>query len=671
MADDFKFTAPRTNQPVEIGIPQPENPVEYPKLGKFLYLKFQIAKKEKDRLEVHPKWMRNYELHRGKHFKSMTSKWPLVPVNLAYMVVGRTKAHLTDNKPRFEIIAHDEDSEGQAPIMNTAANYWWKRTKQQLSLSDTIHNSELYGTTIEKSVFDPDMEGGLGDADNVVVDPFKFFPWPGVREIQRMPFFFEVEIFELVDIRRKWPKTGQAVKSDKQWSTLLGKARERIKAGTLANHRATDNLPNNFAPSGGHTTEGIERAMVIRCWMKDYAMEDIIEQQPVYDIPEGMNKQDYVNEFGVEPQLVGTQDVVTGEKYKYPGNIRCVHIANDGAVVLDDLKNPSINPNLPEEVTQNTYLWDKYPYQKSDSNTDTSNFWAFSVIEQIEILMKEINKKVSQIAAYIDKTVRPTLIIPNTLGIQDSDVSNLPGQKWFPNNPMMSQWIRYLQIPSLPSDFYNYLELLLKLVDILTGIHDVTEGRKPKGVSAASAIIALQEKAQTMHREKIRNLDLLLEERGRMFISHLQNWFTEERKLKLSGRTAEIIGSPFTTYRGSEMQGEYSFEVVPGSTMPKSMWARREQALQLYQGQAIDQKALLDEFDWPNRDEIIHRMQMGVIGQMLEKLQISGLVDAKTLQKIQFVLSLEEKDFKKLFQQLPTQGGGSTASGKAKSGAKK
>jgi hypothetical protein len=664
--DDLKFTAPNTNKLVEIGIPEEGSP----NLGRFLYQKFQIAKKEKDRLELHPKWMRNYELHRGKHFKSTNSKWPLVPVNLAYMVVGRTKAHLTDNKPRFEIVPHDEMTKEHAPVMNTAANSWWKRTKQQKSLSDTIHNSELYGSTIEKTIFDPDMEGGLGDTDNKVVDPFKFFPWPGVKDIQRMPFFFEIEIPELEEIIRNWSENGHQVKADKQWSTLVGKERERVKAGTLANRGLTDNLPNNYAPSGGITTEGINRAMVIRCWMKDYSMEDIVEQQPIYDLPEGMNAQDYLAELGQEPPVIGTEDVVTGQKYKYPGNIRCVHIANDGKVVLDDLKNPSINPNLPEEITQNTYLWDKYPYQKADSNTDTSNFWAFSSIEQIEILMKEINKKVSQIAAYIDKTVRPTLIIPNNLGIQDHQISNLAGQKWFPNNPIMSQYIRYLLVPPLPSDFYNYLELLLKLVDILTGIHDVTEGRKPKGVSAASAIIALQEKAQTMFREKIRNLDLLLEERGRMWISHFQNWYTEARKLKLSGRTAEIVGSPFTAYRGTEMQGEYSFEVVPGSTMPKSMWARREQALQLYGQRAIDQKALLDEFDWPNRDEIIHRMQMGIIGQMLEKLQIAG-IDPKILQQIQFVLSLEEKDFKKLFQQLPTQTGGNTASGKAKAGSKK
>ena len=100
------------------------------KLGKFLYNKFTICKQEKDRLNLHSKWMRNYELKRGRHFKTTNSKWPLVPINIFYIAVSRTKAHLTDSKPRFEIVAHDENSQEQAPIMNSAANNWWKRTMQ-------------------------------------------------------------------------------------------------------------------------------------------------------------------------------------------------------------------------------------------------------------------------------------------------------------------------------------------------------------------------------------------------------------------------------------------------------------------------------------------------------------------------------------------------------------
>lgn len=628
-------------------------------LGKFLWGKFNICKKEKDRLNLHSKWMRNYELKRGRHFKTTNSKWPLVPINIFYIVVSRTKAHLTDSKPRFEIVAHDESSQEMSPIMNSAANNWWNRTMQLKKMSDSIDNSETYGSTIDKMVFNPSLEGGKGDVETVVVDPFKLFPWPGVRELQKMPYFFEVDIMELEEIHRIWPESKGKIKPDAQFATnsLLGKERELVKAGTLADHRAQDNLPNNFAPSGGKVSElGINRAMIIEVWIKDFTMIDEEVEQPII-AEQRVTVQDEDELSTTFGQILDTgeiEEVDTGEVEmvktgrqlpKYPGFIRVVHFANEGALILDDVPNPSINPALPQEQTENTYLQDKIPYIKTDSNTDTSNFWAYSVIEQIEILGKEINKKISQVAAYIDKTVRPTLIMPKTAGIDEHMISNLPGQVWYPTNHVVSQFIRYMQIPSLPSDFYVYIDMLLRLVDNITGIQDVTEGRKPKGISAASAIIALQEKAQTMFREKIRNNDMALEEKGRMWISLAQNWYTEERTIRLSGRALETMGQ-FGGFRGTEMQGEFTFEVVPGSTLPKSLFVRLEQSVQLFNSGAIDQKALLEAFDWPGADEVIRRMSLGQLGLLVERLQIAGM-DPQTLQIIQQIGSMDEKQFNK------------------------
>lgn len=636
------------------------------KLGQFIWKKFQVCKKEKDRLNLHSKWMRNYELKRGRHFKTTNSKWPLVPVNIFYVVVSRTKAHLTDSKPRFEIVAHDENANEQAPIMNSAANNWWKRTQQLKKHADSIDNGETYGSTIEKMVFNPSLEGGKGDVEAVVVDPFKVFPWPRVRDIQKMPYFFEIEVMEIEEIERIWPESKGKVQPDMQFSssTLIGKDRDLVKAGTLHNFRATEgNLPNNYAPSGGHSTHSdIPRAMVIEAWIKDFTMVDEEVEQPVI---QGVFDPLTGQQVGDEP-TGEIETVKTGNKLpKYPGFIRVVHIANEGRVLLDDTPNQSINPVLPPEQTENTYLYDKIPYLKTDSNTDTSNFWAFSAIEQIEILGKEINKKISQVAAYIDKTVRPTLIMPKTAGIEQHMISNLPGQVWYPTNHLVSQFIRYMDVPSLPNDFYVYIELLLRLVDNITGIQDVTEGRKPKGISAASAIIALQEKAQTMFREKIRNYDMALEEKGRMWISLVQNWYTEERKLRLSGRALETQGQ-FGDFRGTDAQGEFTFEVVPGSTLPKSLFVRLEQSVQLFNAGAIDQKALLEAFDWPGVDEVIRRMSLGQLGLLLERLQVVGM-DDETLNIIQQVGSLDEKEFNKLAKEAGGQGGAGVEGGTSQS----
>lgn len=647
------------------GQPPPEG---HDKVGQWVWDNFIIAKDAKVKGNWHKKWLRNHELGRGKHFKHRDptkSKYPLVPVNLFHVVLATTRANLTDNKPKFDITPHSDMAKNKAPIMHRAATQWWKRTNQQGLLSLTVGNSEKYGTTVEKMLFDPSLEAGLGEIDTAIIDPFRFYPWPNIQDIQRMPRMFEIDVMQVEDILRQWPETSEKVTAEHTWADITGKDREDVRAGSVSQTRHSDNLPTNYSTGSGKDirVEGIKQALVIECWCKDYTMEPVFEDMPV------LMKDEFENEVLDEdrqpiPMIDDnlqpvTEQVQVGEKPKYPGFIRMIHITNDGKVVLDDMPNPSINPQMPDEAARQTYLYDKYPYLKSDSNTDETNFWGYSIFEQLEILVLEINKKVSQIAAFIDRTVRPTLIIPKIAGIEKHEVTNLPGQAWFPQNHIAAQFIRYLSIPNLPSDFYKYLELLLKLVDIISGIHDVTQGRKPAGVTAATAIMALQESAQTIFRDKIRNLDTLIEERGRMWVSLAQNWYTESRMVTMSGKDMMGPEGEFASFRGQDLppSGEFTFAVVTGSTMPKSIYAQREQAIQLYQAGAVDQREILEIFDWPNREEVIQRMSQGPLGQLLERLEQAG-APPEVMAAVEHVGSMDENEFKQAYQQSPAPLGG-------------
>lgn len=53
---------------------------------------------------------------------------------------------------------------------------------------------------------------------------------------------------------------------------------------------------------------------------------------------------------------------------------------------------------------------------------------------------------------------------------------------------------------------------------------------------------------------------------------------------------------------------QMTVEIEAGSSLPQSRLARREEANELFTAGAIDQESLLDTYDWPNRDEIIKRM---------------------------------------------------------------
>jgi hypothetical protein len=313
-------------------------------------------------------------------------------------------------------------------------------------------------------------------------------------------------------------------------------------------------------------------------------------------------------------------------------------------VVLDDVPNPSINPDLPRTLTSQCYLWDKFPFLKRLSYSDDISEYGLCIFEQIETLVIEVCKKLTQYGVHLERTCRNPLLIPN--GSMDQNIiNNLPARVW-PVTAGMSREIRFLDVPQTPNDLLAYIELCIKLVDMVTGITDVSEGRKPAGVEAASAIQALQEKAQIVYREKIRNNDLYLEEQGRMFISLGQNWYTETEHLRYEGKGAEQL----LAFKGTDYQGELAFHIESGSTLPRSRAVQQARTLDLAKAKpSFPNKILLKEMNIPNADEVAAQMDAGPMGMAMQKLQQSGLIPPEVLQTIENIVKMDDKSFKANF----------------------
>lgn len=108
---------------------------------------------------------------------------------------------------------------------------------------------------------------------------------------------------------------------------------------------------------------------------------------------------------------------------------------------------------------------------------------------------------------------------------------------------------------------------------------------------------------------------------------------------------------------------QMTVEIEAGSSLPQSRMARREEALDLYGAQAIDQEALLDSYDWPNRDEVMKRMAEAAKTQQEAEMQAK---QAESQQQMEMKrMELEAKtnmqqmgNDAKLQQQLQGQGQG-------------
>src|SRR5690606_4370639 len=121
-------------------------------------------------------------------------------------------------------------------------------------------------------------------------------------------------------------------------------------------------------------------------------------------------------------------------------------------------------------------------------------------VEQLEPIQRVLNILESR---FIDNA----RLMTNTVWVKSADagisadkITNEEGAVYTIQNPRA----RFERLPPAPLP-QHYFELYLQLqrnMETITGIHDVTQGRRPVGITAATAISLLQEAGQARIRDK-------------------------------------------------------------------------------------------------------------------------------------------------------------------------
>jgi hypothetical protein len=272
--------------------------------------------------------------------------------------------------------------------------------------------------------------------------------------------------------------------------------------------------------------------------------------------------------------------------------------------------------------------------------------------EQLEGLQIELNKSLSQLTLIKDRLSRLKIKNPQDSGVDNSEFTNAPGII-NPANSMVSEAIKYMDLPNVPfADLSAALSIYKDFFYLVAGTFELEQAQTPgREVIAYKAIATLLERAATMMRGKIRSYSKMIRVRGRMYLSHVMNWYTVERWISY-----EVEGEEMTSaIKGTEMIIPSKLNVISGSTLPRSKIQEREEAMQLYESQAIDNQELLKRLEWPQWREVIKRMQLGPLGDLLEKLEKIG-VPQPLIEAMTEFQQIDMKDFDFMLErgQIPT-----------------
>lgn len=599
-------------------------PAKHPDVGPFFQRLFEDALRERSRLNLEDRWRQNYRLYRGNHHQDtlgvLTGK-SRGKLSLALLGanINRTVANLTARPPQAEVQSVDGDTGEVERLLTVKMAEWNSVEEQQHLLSKSALNMEIYGVTIEKAVYDSAKE----TAKTVVLDPYSFLPAPGYYEqLNDAPYLvhmYPMDVHEAQDIF-----DSKEVVESSEMGVLLGEEREDdwIHHGTT---QGSGNYPGNYV-NVNHPDElavrNSNRVLVVECWIRDYSKQKV--DQPVVD---EMTGEPVVDEMG----MVATEKV---EMPKYPGFIRKVTFCNNGNVVLDDSINPNINPALPMDAVMATHLFDHFPFFHANSYSDSTSLWGFSQAELCGDINLAIDDIWSQIMAYLKMALFPPLILPKDTKIPLSKIRYLPRLVLQPMSKGTGDGIKWLDLPTPPTWLFQALDTLIKFFDRVSQIEDVDRGAADGGVIAASAIQIMQERASVLIRAKIRAIDYLVRMRGRAYLSFYQNFGDKPEPVKV-GEEVEMV-------RGVDFAGHHlNYVVESGSTVARTNAQIQEQALQLFQLQAIDRRALLSAINFPNWKEVLERMAEGEVGMALSVLVEAGLPPQDAMAIQEFVMQAQ------------------------------
>lgn len=545
------------------------------------------------------RWNRNYELTRSdRHWKGSSADVSPVVLNLLHTHKERIASTLTSSNPTFEVrISGEVENPDIADDIHNTCDHFWRETEQQDIFDISVRKGETYGVAIEKVSFNPELEGGLGDVEVSSIDPFHFGVYPpkclDIQKAEAVAHYYPITVRQL---KRMYPDFALDIKSDKELIKSINDTRTEAQDGSNSQSgyfaRVSQGIKHIINQTGSLSTED-EETILVEIWVKDYSTEQFQDSND-------------------------TEETLTvGTKPKYPGFIRCVTCCNGGKLVLSDKPNPSINPTLPLELQQLTYLYDKFPFSVTASVKDIVSMWGVSDFEHLSGLQKEIDKTITQATLYKDKATLLKIANPKTSGVTNSELNNLPG---IINPSSLNHGIGYIEPPKLNINLLELLNVYKDYFYLVSGAFDLEQADMTGNVIAYKAIAALLERAALMLKGKVENYSKMIRERGRMVFSNIQNWYTEDRWITVDDgddQTQKAI-------RGPEMIVPMKLTVVSGSTMPKSKVQFREESIELFKMGSIDDEALLKALDYDGRKDIIKRKKEGIMGDVGARLSELG-----------------------------------------------
>jgi len=217
----------------------------------------------------------------------------------------------------------------------------------------------------------------------------------------------------------------------------------------------------------------------------------------------------------------------------------------------------------------------EWPYEKRDAfpfvplgfQEKTGALWALNAVTDLIPLQRAFNNTLSRIQDRVN-TDKPTI-----LAREGSEISL--GAYQSKRNYEIVEYVGeppgYQQTPPVNQYWFSYLQILGGQMEDISGVHEVSNGSVPPGVTAGNAIELLQQSDQTQMSEFVGNIETAQVQRANWEIALCGQYYAEPRIIGLPQDDAAPPTAPPISLPGGPMGLPPAAPVDPN--MPPGMQA--------------------------------------------------------------------------------------------------
>ena len=582
-----------------------------------------FTKAKTHKMKYDTKWLEYYKFFRGKQWKEQRPSYRHSEViNMIFQSIQSTAPIQTDSRPKFTFIPRSPHDLEFSEILNKVCDSDWERKNWLFKLTETIYEANFYGAGFGSMEFDPTTPEGP-QREFYSKDPFYVYPDPSAYDCnEKCKYFIYAEPVDIEVIKKDYPQYAKFIKPDVVDLTSGDKTNvDKVRFKSPVDNRT-------FVDSNtGYDITDRNQVLKITCYIspENYEQEDKdTGTDPVDNLPLSQP-----GDPSLSPEVRQEPD---NRPPKYANGRKIVMASG---VLLYNGENP--------------YEDKKFPFAKLINYILPREFWGISEIEQLMGPNKIFNKIISFTLDVLTLMGNPIWVVDSTSGIDADNLFNRPGLvvEKEPGSEVRREAGVELQPYILP-----LLDRIRTYFDSISGVNDMTRGAEPKDITAASAITALQEAAQTRLRLKARHLDAFLQNIGQMWISRVMQFGTVPEMVRITAdenaskyfkfhidTQLDQDGNPMTDEMGNpirvakvrdyvqdpntgkisespELQeypihGQFEVKVSTGSSLPFAKSEKADKALKLYQLGVIDAEEVLKAMDYPNWEVVLNRVKQG------------------------------------------------------------